>query len=295
MKHRKMKTQYLQSIMLSSALATSTHAALVIDFDGTDNNLVTSGNINWGTNASSTLTQSAGNPDIVRSTLAYGTTLATNGVSTYSGPTMKGGFYMNALYEQGTASVGSSNSYWGQIINNVGSQDFIQIRRNNGTGTAGTINNGSTTRGVFTFDTGGSYQFDNTSTINLTGGINITTGEVAHWVVVSSGMTYVSQSSINFTSTGNVTTYTFDDPDATNWAVWAPNSDLSNLPDFTTTVAGTSLSSISEAGFYFEKIGSTNTNPTFRVFTADLAAVPEPSVIALLLGGVGTLVLRRRR
>ncbi len=81
-------------------------------------------------------------------------------------------------------------------------------------------------------------------------------------------------------------------------AAWSPNSDLNNLPS-SYSIAGTSVTSIMEAGFYFNKTGSkeTGTNPVFSQFSADLAAIPEPSTFALIGGfmTLGAAAFRRRR
>lgn len=283
-----MKSYTLPPILLL-ALTTASQAAVLVNFDGAAG--VVTSSVNFGTSANTVLATTTLENDTQRSTVAYGTTLATNGVDTYSGPTLSGGLYMNAIYN---AAQPASNENWAQIINNGGSpaSDYIQIRRN---GTSGALAT-STTRGVFTFavDAGGPYGFDSTSTLSLTGGLGAATSDVGRWVVVSGGSTYISESVFDPVNNNNTTVYDFTDPDATNWASWTPSSDLSNIPG-AFSIVGTSLDDITQVGFYFEKIGATGQNPTFRVFTADLVAIPEPTTTAVMLGFIGTLGLLLRR
>lgn len=283
-----MKYLPLTTILLLSC-ATISHAAVLINFDGAAG-FVTSG-INFGTSANSVITTTSVENDTVRSTIAYGSTIATNGVATYSGPTMRGGVYMNAIYSAAHTNAPQGN--WGQLIESVNG-DYIQLRRN---GDGGALNT-STTSAVFTFEApaGGPYGFDGTSSLSLTGGVGSATSDIGRWVVVSNGTTYISESTFNPHNSNSTTVYTISDPANTNWASWVPNSSLDNIPE-SFTVVGSNLDAITQAGFYFEKIGSTGINPTFRAFSADLAAIPEPATIAAISGFLGVIfvILRRRK
>jgi hypothetical protein len=141
----------------------------------------------------------------------------------------------------------------------------------------------------------GNVGFSSSSAVTLTTTSYIQqTTDSGRLVIKSGGNYYISNRVFN---AGNTT---FSPTPATlSWFSYNPTAVInvegaSLIP--ATILDNGAINNVTEVGFYFEASGTAN-NPNalrIRTFTANMEAIPEPSVLALL-GLAGPLCLRRKR
>lgn len=121
----------------------------------------------------------------------------------------------------------------------------------------------------------------------------------ARWLVQTGGTYYVSAE--NFTLNGNASLLgTVVNSTGIITTTWAPIDLTLNSGDLTATpgtYASLALNDIQSVGVYASYSNSVNTPArwTLEAFSVDALVVPEPSTYAMLLGGIITLLLLRRR
>ncbi len=131
--------------IIACSLFSTSHATVVVNSDGSTGTTATT-SITFGPSANTVFTTTNITDDTVRATIAYGTTLLTNGVSGYTSPTIKGRFYINAIYD--TTQTNGIQSTWGSLNHTAGppASDIFTFRRPGNGGSSTTY--ASTVRGV---------------------------------------------------------------------------------------------------------------------------------------------------
>lgn len=107
-------------------------------------------------------------------------------------------------------------------------------------------------------------------------------------LIQQGGQWYLSANSFTNSATGTFTIDLY----STNWALWTPASDLSQLPS-SYTLASSTFTDITSAGFYFS--GSRSNSMSFQIDSVEFNAVPEPSIMAMALASVCVLLTIQRR
>lgn len=153
---------------------------------------------------------------------------------------------------------------------------------------------------VFATDASGPYTFGASSQLTLTARTTSTNGSLSplRFMVVSGGNTYVSQDTVNLTTT--MASYNLSELSTKAFALWTPNTEMTlGALDF--SVSGSSLDSVTHAGFYAaaNRVNAAGiSNVDFTAFSGtNFTAVPEPSSFAALAGfaALGFVASRRRR
>ena len=245
---------------------------------------------------------------------------ASTNATTYFGPTFYAGINRDAY--KGSGGVIHSNGNGFRIrVNNVAQAD---IDTSNAAGGAGGTN-GINIKAVFMFDAAaGDYVFGDTDTMvaKLAVPVNMGTENRAYSasyraMVKADGEYYAgSLYNVDLTALSGSNSSTFDLTENAASATWtlmdnmeSGNNSLqsnanhpSNLTvDGTTTVAGSTLTGITQVGFLLETTAAINNggyNFGVRQFSADASvAVPEPSTYALIAGclAMASVMIRRRK
>lgn len=124
---------------------------------------------------------------------------------------------------------------------------------------------------------------------------NGSTSPVMRLALLVGGTWYASTTSFQTTQTTNFEQFTLNSPGSINWYQGAFVAGTSLSADVTalTSVALNASSVIEGYGVYSDIGGLTAANSRVRIDSFEITAVPEPG--AALLGGLGLLVLFRRR
>jgi hypothetical protein len=245
-------------------------------------------------NVGSTGTQSIAAGEDFSQSLAYSTSVAKfdPGVTpTYlsTAQSVYGGHYLH--WNNNTASSVDISTVALQY-QNTSPRTFFST-----SGSNSTIQRTSNFALMFGLNTPGNYTFDATSVLSATIRQTVNAGtREGKWIVVANGTTYLSQTSITLTGTGD-NSLTLTNPHTANWAEWNPGADMS-FGSLTYNIAGSSFSNITLAGFAensFLDSGNGTRNVAVKGFSADLVLIPEPSSFVLLMGSLSVLLLLQRR
>lgn len=229
------------------------------------------------------------------------------------------------VFNQTTTPLSPQTSYnaqpfYGIIQNNSGTtaQDFSSARVENASpdrtlivGQGGIANEGParSVAGLIYFQkedflnyqSGDTYQFDanskltlNISSLNAGGGTG--SSRVVRFAILNDGQWYLS-----WTYQSSTTLWTLDNLADQRWAEYTADTSLLPPSSFTSGDYTTrDFQNIQAVGFYFLNSFSANASAAgsvsfgFNNFEASLAAIPEPSTMALaMLAGIGLLAGRR--
>ena len=271
------------AIALSIALlaVASAPAATVVSYDLTDV-------LNWSTIGGSGDTVLSDGDTVFTSTIGFDTSTAymDDSSADYDGPAQYGGAYRQAVYTDAQTSTGT----WFQLRTDLG----LYGRRNGpaAEGTSGTIRIGT----LFELDAASaSYAIDSDSSFSIVYAGASVTSDSATLFVENGGLLYVADMGI---SPSSGTTQTFDNLDTLDFQQVTVDGSTLALTNVGSTVAGSTLTDITKAGFFVEIIVSTNPAnpaPSIQAFSADLTAIPEPVSLSLMGLALAGVAARRRR
>jgi hypothetical protein len=304
-----MKKQLLTLLGATALSVASSQAAVVVD---------------WGGDYVTTNQNMAGSSTILNTDLSGGAgrsrymewnsagTLA-NPAAGYTAPTGKTaniynlGFVSTWSGTPGANAAANAN----RIIGSSSSADVLRFQAGANVGTGGTVSNVSAAFTMafkasdFLVNPAQAYGFDSNSSISMTLTASPTTYttrlmvQVANqWYLSSSTAPTTGASPFTLTLNGAALT-------GNQWAAFTPTSGTTGAalqsmffnPTGATFSTLDTSSGIQALGFYtsYSNTVATNTSIDIRSFTADLAAVPEPSTWALLAIGLTAVVIFRRR
>ncbi len=288
------KSSYLLSI-LAVGLALPAQAAVLVNYDGTNNY------VSADTNFNTTTTQTATDPYTFTNAFSDSTQLSP--ASGYTGPTFYGGYeYTSSTIDKGLSK---------QMVRDLADGTPIYLQAYNGSGWEGSA---LSLHGIYVFrqqDFNPGYETGNISLngISMTwDGYGNTAGSEpfdfeGRLAVEIGGQYYLSDTVINLNTYGGNFSISGSTLSSVQWATYDPTSDL-NFDAGSASFNDMDLDNIAAVGIYFEEDGWNGTNAQttsfgfgIESFEATGTAIPEPSHMGALFGAVclmGAWVARRR-
>jgi hypothetical protein len=116
-------------------------------------------------------------------------------------------------------------------------------------------------------------------------------GEEFRWIIQLGSNYYASEA---LTPVDQFNQVTLSNPSTLDWFAYSATTDITSagIAGIASTIDFTNFSG---AGWYFYADNADRTNLTYDVSEFSAVVIPEPSSFVLLLGGLGSLALLRRR